>query len=213
MHPRLITHFAQMGESEFLALAGRIVSSMTCNPQFPEPWPAPAPSIAVLSAAFERYRVVLDASATRDLIRIAERDAARTELTALLQRLASYLEFFCHGDDMPLRSTGFELRRSNTRHSPGPLEAPSGLHLSPGLASGQVELRFDRLEGAGSYEVQTAQADPMVEDNWHHAGVSLTVRRIVLDHLNPLQWAWVRVRGVDGRGAGRWSEPVRIVVA
>ncbi|MEX8514692.1 fibronectin type III domain-containing protein [Leptothrix ochracea] len=215
MHPRLITRFAQMGESEFLAQAGRIVSAMTDNPQFPEPWPAPAPAIGVLTATFERYRQALDASATRDQIRIAERDAIRTELTTLLQRLASYLEFITHDDGIPLRSTGFELRRSNARHGgghSGPLDAPSGLKLSHGLATGQVELKLDRLEGAGSYEVHTAQGDPLIESNWHYALVSMSVRRILLDHIAPLQWAWVRVRGVDGQGAGRWSEPASIVV-
>jgi hypothetical protein len=113
---------------------------MTDNAQFPEPWPAPAPAIGVLTATFERYREALDAP------------------------------------------------------------------------SGQVELKLNRLEGAGSYEVHTAQGDPLIEANWHYAQVSMLVRRIVLDHLAPLQRAWVRVRGVGGQGAGRWSDPASIVV-
>jgi hypothetical protein len=169
--------------------------------------------MAVLTAVFDRYRQALDASVTHDSIRILERQAVRDELTELIQKLASYLAFVAQDDEMALRSTGFELRRSNSHLTrSGPLPAPEGLHLSHGAQHGEVDLKLDKLEGASSYEVQTAQGDPTVEGNWHHALMSITRKNITLSAMTPMQWAWVRVRGYDTQGAGRWSEPASIVV-
>ena len=213
MQSRLISRFAPLGETAFLAQVGCILSAMTDNTHFPEPWPSPAPALADLQSALDRYRSAYEASMAHDLNRIAERQIAREALTALIQKLAAYVEFAAQEDELALRSSGFEIRRSNGhRAHVGPLEAPTGLQLSHGASSGQIELRLDRLDGARSYEIQTAQGDPAVENNWHHALVSSITRRINLEGLSPMQWAWVRVRGVDGVGAGRWSEPASIVV-
>ncbi|MEX8506438.1 fibronectin type III domain-containing protein [Leptothrix ochracea] len=215
MYPRLITSFSRLGESEFLKRMSQIVSAMTDNAFFPTPWPAPAPGMAEVSAAFERYRLALDASTTHDTIKILERQRARDALTDLVQGLAAYLGFVAQNDEIALQSTGFELRRTNSprlSRSGGPLPAPEGLHLSHGVQHGEVDLKLDKLEGASSYEVQTTQGDPNVEDSWHHALLSVARKNITLSAMTPMQWVWVRVRGFDSQGAGRWSEPASIVV-
>lgn len=213
MRTRLITSFSRMGEAEFLFIAGRIVAAMSSNARFPQPWPAPAPSAQDLSAALAHYRQALEASASRDVSRIAERQLARQELDDMLHRLAAYLEFAANGDEQALRSTGFELRRITNRPARTEmLDAPGLVQLSHGAQSGLIDLRADRSEGATSYEVQVTQGDPSIEANWRHLTVAHTLRHVILSGLIPLQWVWVRVRGFGVPGAGRWSEPVGIVV-
>lgn len=91
------------------------------------------------------------------------------------------------------------------------LEAPEKVQLTHGAFSGEVNVRIGRVDGAGSYELQVAQADPGVEDNWRHAQSS-TVLRVTLRDLNKLQPCWVRARGISGPSAGRWCAPSSIVV-
>jgi hypothetical protein len=213
MQARLITSFSRLSGAEFLVAAGRIVAAMSGNPRFPAPWPAPAPSREELSAALAHYREALEASASRDRGRIAEREQAREDLTGMLQRLAAYLEFAAHGDEQALRSTGFELRRSTTRPArTETLEAPANVQLSHGARSGEIELHSGRLDGSSTYEIQIAQGDPGIEANWRHLTISRSLRRVTLSGLTPLQMVWIRVRGFGVPGAGRWSEPVSIVV-
>jgi hypothetical protein len=52
-----------------------------------------------------------------------------------------------------------------------------------------LEVRVDRLTGAGSYDVQTAQGDPKVEANWKHVLASTTSTHILLEGLTPGQTA------------------------
>ena len=38
MQAKLITTFDRLNESDFLAKAGTIVTNLTANPNYPEPW-------------------------------------------------------------------------------------------------------------------------------------------------------------------------------
>lgn len=213
MQPKLITSFNRLNEADFQSRVSLIVASMTNNPRFPGPLPAPAPGIERIVAANDVYLAAILASQTGDSVRMAERNAARDVLTGLLQHLAAYLEFAGHGDAAALLSTGFELRHEPVKLSrTEPLPAPEGLHVKHGAFSGQVDVRVSRVAGAGSYEVQVAVGDPTVEANWHQVLISTTCSHMLLSELTPLQTIWVRVRGIIAQSAGHWSAPVSIVV-
>jgi hypothetical protein len=183
------------------------------NARFPEPWPAPAPSLAQINAAFEVYRSAYRASLTHDTLKIAERNSARDALAGLLQTLVKYLEFVANDDESALQSTGFDLRRDAVRGDHAePLVAPEGLKLKRGVIGGQVDVRVNRLPGAGSYEADIAQGDPNVDANWHHALTSTSSMHMLLRDLPAAQTFWVRVRGINAGGAGLWSEPASIMV-
>jgi hypothetical protein len=211
--PKLITNFNRLNEIEYQTLVSLIIAALTGNLRFPLPWPAPAPSLEELIAAFEAYCRAYRAALTGDSVLIAARNAARATLTDLLQRLAAYLEFAAHGDEVALQTTGFELRRPPVRlNNNEPLAAPDAIRLQRGAFSGELDLRFSRLIGAGSYEVQIAVGDPGVESNWRQALISTTCTGITLRDLAPLQICWVRVRGIIGQRFGYWSAPVSIMV-
>lgn len=212
MQPKLIVTLERLNDAHLMAKSGLVIVSMTDNPRFPLPWPAPTPSLDELNTARDNFCAAVYACATRDTVKIEQRNAAREVLIALLRRLVPYLEFAAQGDVTALASTGFDLRRDIVRGSPGPLPAPEGLKLVHGVSSGGVEVRFSKLPGAVSYEIQIAQGDPTLEESWRHATVAPNTRNIVLSGLQPGQKIWVRVRGVKLGSEARWSEPIAIIV-
>lgn len=213
MPARLITSFKRQSEANLQVRTRRIIVSMTGNPRFPGPLPPPAPSVEQLTAAFDTYCAAHQASLTGDLLRIAERNAAREVLEDMLARLGAYLEFAAHGDELALQSTGFELHREPVRIDRSvPPPAPENLRVQRGALSGQLDVRFGRVPGAGSYEVQVAVGDPSVEANWRPALTSTTCTGLTLRDLPPLQTCWVRVRGLIGQTLGPWSAPASVVV-
>ena len=213
MQPKLIVTFGRHSESGFQTKAGVIISALTANPRFVEPWPAPAPTLVSLSDALDSYRSAYNATTTRDSAKIVQRKVARHTLTELLKRLAPYLEFVAHGDVEALASTGYDLRRDTNRTSGfEPLPAPGGFRVQHGPHRGSLDVRITRVPGAASYEVQITQGDPTSETDWKHAMTSVTASRIRLNDLPPTQAFWVRVRCVGSGGNGRWTEPVNIIV-
>jgi hypothetical protein len=213
MQAKLIISFQRLSEAEFQAKAGRIIAALTGNPHYPEPWPPQVPTLGQLNDALNAYRDAYHASLSHDTVKIKQRNDARQALAALLAQLAPYLEMIAQGDTDILANTGYDLRRDIQRgQSSGTLPAPSGLRIVHGPHSGTLEIRVDRLQGAGSYEVQTAQGDPTAESNWKHALTSTTSTHILLENLSPAQTYWVRIRGISSSGNGVWTEAMSVIV-
>ena len=213
MQPKLVIAFDSLNEADFQAKAGNILSALTNNPNFPEPWPEPVPSLAQLNEAFKVYLDAYHASLTRDTLKIAQRDAARQTLTYLLKHLANYLELIAHLDTAMLTTTGYDLRKDIVRgiHG-GTLPGPSDFKIAHGPKSGSLMLHVARLAGAKSYEVQSAQGDPANEDNWKPTTTSATGTHILLEGLTPAQTYWFRIRAIGSGGEGVWTDPVSVIV-
>jgi hypothetical protein len=213
MQPKLVIAFDTLSEADFQAKVGHILSSLTNNPNFPEPLPEPVPSLAQLN---EVYRVYLDAyhaSLTRDTSKIKHRDAARQTLTGMLKHLANYLEVIAHLDTDKLSTTGFDLRKSSVRGIYGGiLPAPADFKIAHGPKSGTLLLHVARLAGAKGYDVQMAQGGPGIEGNWQHATHSATGTHILLQGLTPAQTYWFRVCAIGSGGKGVWTGPVSVIV-
>jgi hypothetical protein len=197
----------------FLAQAQHIVTAMTGNANFPEPWPAPVPSSAQLNTDLQSFSNAYSATLTGDRSRIAVRDAARDTLTSHLQQLAYYLQMTANGDDALLASTGFDLR-TPVPHTviTVPPPAPSNLRLKRGEVSGMLLVQVQKQTQATAYDVQTTSADPTVEANWGDAGIFMNCSRIEVPGLTPLKTYSVRVRAINAAGPGAWTLPVSLVV-
>ena len=117
-----------------------------------------------------------------------------------------------HGSVAKLETTGYDLRHDLT-HTSGinPLPAPTDFKLARGALPGIVAVSVSRLDGAGSYEVQMTELDPLVEANWKHVLSSKTATHIQLTHLIATHTYWVRVRGIGTNGAGVFTDPLSIV--
>lgn len=213
MSNTLIVAFDRLSQVQFQAKVGTIRAALNHNPYFPEPWAKEAPSLAELDVAFDSYKEAYHASLTRDMLKIDQRDAARQVLTDLLKRLASYLELVAPGDAIKLATTGFDLRRESVRsNNQERLEAPDNLRAAQGPQSGSISVHVSRLPSAGSYEVHLAQGDAAIESNWKHVLISTSASHMLIEGLTPLQTYWVRVRGIDRRGNGHWTDPAKVVI-
>ena len=213
MQAKLITTFDSLSEPDFVAKSGTIVSSLTANPNYPEPWVVQAPSLAQLTAAYNAYLDGYHAALSHDSLKIALRNSARQTLTDKLKNLIPYLELVAQGDTHILATTGYDLRKDVVRGAnPDILPAPNDFRVTHGAKSGSFDIHIAKLPGAGSYEVQITQSDPVIEDNWRHAMSSLTSTHILLEGLTPGKAYWVRVRGIGTAGAGVWTEPVNLIV-
>ena len=85
MQAKLITTFDSLSEPDFVAKSGTIVSSLTANPNYPEPWVVQAPSLAQLTAAYNAYLDGYHAALSHDSLKIALRNSARQTLTDKLK--------------------------------------------------------------------------------------------------------------------------------
>jgi hypothetical protein len=214
MKPRLIVSFQHYGEPEFQAKVGYIITCLTGNAHYPEPWAPQVSSLAQLNDTLSTYRLNYTDGTVRDTARTRARGVARETLSGMLHQLAPYLEMMAQGDVTILETTGYDLRRGHIR-SPARadlLPAPGDFRVTRGRISGTLEVRMARLAGAVSYEVSISQGDGSPTGEWTHAITAASNSRIVLQGLQPGQSFWVRARGIASNGGGLWTEPVKLLV-
>lgn len=215
MKPRLIVSFHHHSEPEFQAKAGYIISQLTGNIHYPEPWAPQVSTLAQLNDVLAEYRRNYTDGTVRDTVKTRARNAARTTLEGLLHQLAPYLELIAQGNPIMLESTGYDLRRPTIRSpaSNEPLSAPTEFRVTRGRVSGTLEVHMARLNGAVSYEVSISQGDGSPSGEWKHVITSVSGLRILLQGLPPGESFWVRARGIANKGPGLWTDPIKVMVA
>ena len=92
MQAKLITTFECLNESDFLAKAGTIVTNLTANPNYPEPWAVQVATLAQLTTSYTTYLDNYHAALSHDRLKIALRNSARLALTEQLKSLIPYLD-------------------------------------------------------------------------------------------------------------------------
>jgi hypothetical protein len=205
--------FSNLSEVNFAAQVDLIITSLTGNANFPEPWAATVPTLVQLQTDQASYQSALNAIAAGDRRRVADRDAGRQKLTAGLVSLAYYLQTLANGDATKLSTTGFTPRKSGQRVlAPLSLQAPDGTRLERSILSGQIVIKARSVNKAASYDVQIATADPTVEANWSDAGSYTSCRRIELGGLTPGKIYWVRLRALGVSGPGAWTPAASLMV-
>ena len=205
--------FNKLKPSAFLTQAQTIVTSMTGNTAFPEPWAATVPTLAQIQTDLTAFQAAVNATAAGDRTRIAERSGTRTTLASDLTLLGFYVQGVAKGDQAMLASTGYPLRQYTPRSQAldGPA-APQRLRLARGTTSGSLVIRAGRVPSSGSYDVQTTSSDPTVETNWAAAGSYKNCQRIELSGLATLKTWSVRVRALGAAGPGAWTAPASLMV-
>lgn len=207
------SNFNSLTSTRFVAQVEQIITAMTGNADFPEPWPATVPTLAQIQADFAAFQTELTATSAGDKTRIVARNAARSRLANDLNQLAYHVQTVAQDDATKLVASGFPLRQPRGgNHTPLPLPAPDRFQLVRGPVSGTVIVSSGRVEGAGSYDVQTTTGDPTVEANWIGAGSYKTCRRIQLEGLVPGKVYSVRIRALGSAGPGAWTPASSLMV-
>ena len=99
------TTFNALTPSAFLARAQTIVTAMTGNAAFPEPWPSTVPTLAQIQSDLTAFQNAVTATAAGDRTRIVERNGTRETLATALADLGFYVQGIAK-DEVTLASTG-----------------------------------------------------------------------------------------------------------
>ena len=123
MNKHLIINFEALNQADLLAKSTHIVGCLRNNPNFPEPWPAPLPSLDEVAVSVDEYGRAYQAALSGDRIKIAERNAVSKRLLDKLKKISHYLEVIADGNEVVLLSTGYDLTHapvhSRTKTEPG----------------------------------------------------------------------------------------------
>jgi hypothetical protein len=84
------------------------------------------------------------------------------------------------------------------------------LSATTGDNDGEIDLQWDKIKNAHSYEIQRCD-DPPVDANYANS-VSCTVSKRAMTGLPSGTKMWFRVRAIGGAGPGPWSDPATKMV-
>ncbi|MEY2565388.1 MAG: hypothetical protein QOH88_3581 [Verrucomicrobiota bacterium] len=196
-YPRVSLSFARKIDTDLIAFVRNIIALMTGNPLYL----TPLPTLAVLTTAVNALETAVHDALDGGKIAIATRNAARAEMLSLLRQLAAYVTGNCNADLVALLSSGFESVK--TPSPVGILPAPENLRLSITGISGELFLRFDRVQNAANYSVQAAQSP---DGPWQDRGLS-TATRVMINGLTPGKVYWVRACANGSAGPSGWGGP------
>ena len=196
-YARVALGFARKIDTDLIAFVRNVITQMTNNTQYP----APQPALTVVSASVDAFETAVHDAMDGGRIAIATRNAARAELLAFMRQLAAYVQASCGADLLALLGSGFDAVRAP---SPvGVLPAPQNLRLSLSGTSGELLLRFDRVNNAANYSVQLAES---AAGPWEDQDLS-TSTRVTIDGLTPGKVYWARACANGSAGASEWGGP------
>jgi hypothetical protein len=161
----------------------------------------PSPTLKVIGTAVDALETAVHDALDGGRIAIATRNAARAELLSLLRQLASYVTGNCNADLVALFSSGFAAVK--TPSPVGVLPAPENLRLNLTGISGELFLRFDRVQNAANYSVQVATSP---DGPWQEQALS-TSTRVTFRGLTPGKAYWARAAANGSAGRSGWGGP------
>ncbi|MEO7317951.1 MAG: fibronectin type III domain-containing protein, partial [Chthoniobacteraceae bacterium] len=187
-------------DAEVVSLANAHKAAMTGNANFTTPIPAAAAfdtGITNMSNALAALAAARTAVATA----MTNKESARNALEALLTQRGDYVDLTSLGDEAKIESSGFSVRSAPA--PVGDLPAPGNLVSTTGDNEGEIDLGWNPVRGAGSYEVQckvndgTSQFAPVK---------TVTGSSLKATGLTPGSVYAFRVRAVGAAGPGAWSD-------
>ena len=187
---------------ERITFGGKIIGNLK---ETPAPIPTPKPTIvemdALLLAATNSQALIVE---LEDQLRSARaaRIAAVDALMGGIDIEASTCESACSGDPALLMAMGWEL--VGAKEAAGPMPRVVNLNCASSDNDGAVDLNWDRIIGAGSYEYQTTN-NPTDPAGWVTRG-SVMQTRVTISGLASGQRIYVRVRAIGPLGPGAWSD-------
>lgn len=180
-----------------------VVTKMTGNATFATPNP---PLASITTAITNLSAATAEVVAARKTVEVKMIAAALAESTldSLLTQEGNYVENISNGDEAKILSAGMDVKREASSTSM-PNKVAS-VNATIGDNAGEIDLSWDKIEGAKSYVVETALSsmDPL---EWKHMVVS-TRSKAEVNTLKSGASYHLRVAAVGSIGQGPWSDPV-----
>ena len=192
----------KMSVLDKIALATRIVTAMTGNPNFPAPVPALADITAVKIGMQTVYNNALTLRQQSNAATYLQAKKEK-EIDRILTQVALYVENISAGNDTKISSAGMSVRHSITPI--GPLSVPKKLSAKAGQNDGEIILNWEPVRGARSYVVEIT-TDANVPSSWKHK-TNVTESSASIRGLTSGTKFWFRVAGVGAAGQGPYSGP------
>lgn len=183
-----------------------IKTAMTGNANFT----TPNPSLTTLGTAGTTLRTKIAAIETARAnlqTAVVDADAAATAAMNLLNQEAAYVDTTSAGDAVKIQSSGFDVQSAG-----GPVHMSQVLNLGAavGDSPGEIDLNWNPVSGAKSYEIQTS-TDPNTPSSWAFKD-NATKSKVTLSGLTSASRIWMRVRAIGANEKGGWSDPAESVV-
>lgn len=187
---------------DLIQRARQIVVQMTGNANFTTPSPTLANITGAANAAETAYEAALDGGKTLKAVARAKEQVLRNLLTLL----ASYVDNVSQGDTIKILSSGMFVKSPATAHVV-PAQ-PVIVKAVPGVHSGEVRIRVNRVAHANTYKVEANIGDGGV---WQLAGI-FTQSKMVIDSFTPHSVIRVRVTAIGPGGTSQVSDDAEAVV-
>jgi hypothetical protein len=181
--------------------------ALTTNANFPAPPITPIVFGSLITAA-QTALTASDNAAAASKQATTNKDTAIAAMAAAAMQLVGYVDLTANGDEAKILSAGLSVRAARTPQAvPGLVQ---NLSVTTSDNAGALDVHWDSLPGAKSFEVQTS-ADPFTPTSWVTAD-TLTNSKTTLAGFTSGAKIWVRARGINSAGKGAWSDPAVKVV-
>jgi len=187
----------------------QVSSSMAGNINFTNP----SPTLATLNTACNDLETGYNNAEQARLLAKSKttiQNQKEAALNDVLNQLANYVENTCLGDEAKIKSSGMQPQAKAVR-SAAVLPKPENLSATTGDKSNEVDLHWDKVTGAKSYEIEFC-SDPIDNTKWQHYK-TVTKTKATVTGLTSGQRYWFRVAAVNAHGESGWSDPVSKIVS
>jgi hypothetical protein len=178
------------------------IAAMDGNADFPVANRLPSDA-AYLATVNDLKAANADVEAKRTALKQAQenRDAKEAAFDVATNSRASYCEAAQPNNDSALAGTGFSLRGGPA--PVGDMPAPTNMRTSMGDKSGEIDLQWDPVYGAGSYIVECREYNPST--GWSQVKLLRQSKHTVTGLTSGKTYAF-RVSALGPKGEGPWSD-------
>lgn len=219
--------FSRLTTAEKLLKARTIVTAMTGNPNFLTP--PPTPDLLVVTASTDALELAAQNAAKGGTDKTLIKNVAEDELNNLMSQLADYVQVASAGDPVIIESSGMDVKSSAT--PPQLLGAVLGPVAKVAGNPGEINILWDKLEGAKSYVVEMlvtikdgTVVDPIPDPGGEGEVVTesesgsewmridtVTKSKLLVQGLQTGVVYSFRIAGINGAGQGNYSQTVSSV--
>ena len=197
------TSFTSLSDGNLESKTHEIITSMTGNPNFPNPIPA----LADITAAATAYTTALSKAGTGNRIDVADKNAKRDVLIGQLRILCYSVNSIANGDAAMILSSGFDLSRDP---QPVVLTRPENIKVENGVASGSLLVSVKAVKGAYAYFHEYTTDATLAPGSW--VSTTGTTSKMQFTNLQPGTIYYCRVGAVGTNNQLLYSDPVSRMV-
>lgn len=177
-------------------------------------FPPPITKPAMLKDMGTNFLIVTTAAESREINKIAERDAMRQVLELHVAGVVHWavLRSKLENNSSLIANLPVQTKKKPVRStaSSGAVHAPQNPKAKHGTESGTAIISAMKVEKARAYYVSYCTGDPTLEESWSNPEPFDSCRRMMLSGFEPGKLYYFRVRCFGKGGMSPWSEIISL---